>query len=194
MTLSPQFHGVLADMDAQNAARQAIDGKSAPEEALLAVQGALELAEEPSSFAARVEHAAMRFVLLQPLGPLPSPTPDIDDDDTLFEQIASLWLFWLQGNPDPPFAALRREVAAQGAARPSGAVLRRTLILWLDALGLLFQGELDASRRLWRRSLDLSASFGTGYHSTILWSYIATFFPTTGRAFLTSKGTQVSRI
>lgn len=190
MTLPNELQGVLAEMDAQGAAKRAVEGHTSPEEARLAIQGALDLAADPLTFSAAIEQAAMKTILGLPIGPEPYPSPDATTETRLFEQTALLWLTWLRGEAPRArelCAALRRQ-AAQGGPLASGAVHRKTLLFWLEAIDLLLQEERAASRRLWRHALDVGSSFGTESHPTILWSYIATFFPTEGPGSFTERG------
>lgn len=185
----PEMQSIYAEMDAQGTAKRVMDGESIPEEARLAIQGALDLAEEPTSFAAAVDQAAMRSILQQPIGALPQPTPGLDPENQLFEAIALLWLGWLKGSPQTPemYAALRREASQVEDGSP-GAIHRKTLILWINAMEDLLRGNRVTSLYLWRRALDLGSSFGTESHPTLFWAHTATFFPTTGRAFIAGQG------
>jgi len=194
MLMTDELQGVLAEMDAQGAAERAVEGQASPEEARLAVQGALEMAGPPEDFASFVEQTAMRSILGGPKltststrtqedGPSPGYVRDpqgSSPETRLFEKTAQLWLTWLQGDclrASEILPPLRKE-AHQGGPLASGAVHRRVLLIWLDAVEKLLLEDREAARRLWRRALDVGSSFGTESHPTILWAYIATFFPT----------------
>lgn len=173
------LQGLLAEMDAQGAAERAVAGTGSPEEALVAVEGALDLLPEPESLGDRVCRAAMMDLLRRTSReetgePVASPP-----EDHLFESVALAWMAWLQGRR----GRLDRLLAQNDPdSSREGAVHRMALLYWRDAVRLFVQGERDESRRVWQRALEVGSSIGTESHPVILWTFIATFFPKPGQS------------
>jgi len=165
-------------MDAQGAAERAVAGSGSPAEALVAIEGALDLMEPPEGLSDRVCRAAMLAVLDRE-SPTEDNEPTNGDPDThIFESVALAWMRWLHdrdvGYVREEAIRLRREQKAQGR---EGAIHRMALLYWLDAVELLADGDTEGSRRVWQRALEVGGSFGTESHPVVLWSYIASFFP-----------------
>lgn len=179
----PTLQGMLAEMDAQGAAERACDGTGNPLEAVLAIQGALDLLEPADTLADRVCRTAMRAVLGQdePFY-LDRPLPDGDGweahEEHIFQMVALGWVGWHQGTLDRKGVqetAIR--IRADRKAQREGAVHQMALFLWLDAVEKLSMNDREESRRCWQRALEVGSSFGTESHPVILWTYIASFFP-----------------
>lgn len=95
----------------------------------------------------------------------------------LAQPIATLcdtWVAWALGRVVHDLAAV--EAIAKTEAVPE-AVHALAIHFWAKALSALLKGELDESRRLWRRAVELTSSFGLDSQPAIVWSYVATFFP-----------------
>lgn len=183
---------LLAEMDAQRTALLAVEAteggrEAASLEARLAVEKALELAEPAGDFLGRMVLLAMKAVLGQDpsLEGAPKTDPSEDHEARLSEAVALLWVDLLPSRRTKAPESfsheanrIRQELQAREDQNHEGAVHRMALLLWLDALQKLQEDDPEAARRLWKRSLEVGASFGTMSHPVVLWSYIASFFPT----------------
>lgn len=172
------IQGMLAEMDAQGAAERAVNGEGSLSEALLAVEGALELAEPAESLSDRVCRAAMLSIIGDESDPEDAEPTREDWDEHVFESVSLAWLGWLQSRDTERIRreADRLQVEAK-TQKSNGAIHRLILFFWLNAVVRLVEGDREEARRLWQRALDVGSSFGTESHPVILWSYIASFWP-----------------
>ncbi len=191
--MSEDLQALLAEVDAQSAAERAIYEVGSTLEARVAVQGALDLADPPSSFQALLGQIAMQSIL-----GLPIPTTIglakatlISREEHLLRGIGSAWSVWARNDAARALRLLkdlRRWLKTH--EEKDGALAHMALLLWLDAVEKLCLEDKVMAQRLWHRAIDFSSSIGTESHNVILWTFLASFFPKESQAplLLTSEG------
>ena len=170
--------GLLAEMTAQGAAERVMDGEGSITDALHAIERALSTSE-PS----RVNRLAMQCILGSVPPSLETVQPDESDEEVfLFDTVALTWVGWLTQSEDRKRLKRYGVRLRKGPKGSTGAVTRMALQLWMDAVERLLEGDRTEAQRLWCRALEVGSSFGIEAHPTILWTYLATFWPQNGRS------------
>ena len=168
--------GLLAEMTAQGAAERVVEGGGNVTEALHAIERAL-ATSEPNG----VSRLAMQRILgTAPLS-LETASPDESDEEAyLFDTVALTWAGWLTQSEDRKRLKRNGVRLRKGPKGSTGAVTRMALLFWMEAVERLLEGDRTEARRLWCRSLEVGSNFGIEAHPTILWTYLATFWPQNG--------------
>ena len=169
-------------MVAQRAAGRVVEGSGSPTEATVAVRKALALSGDPATFQDTLTRAALQAILRQPVLVIEGEPSEESWTTHLYETIGLSWLSWANGTAPKKILEeierlKKRENFSLGG---DGAVHLMTLHFWLDAVTALVRGQPEEAKRLWTRAIEVGASAGTESHATILWTYIASFFPHPG--------------
>jgi hypothetical protein len=180
---------LMAEMAAQQAAGRVVEGRGSVTDALLAVRKALDVMGSPTSMQDTLSRAAMQKILGQPILVLDGVPSEENWEAHLFETVGMAWLAWANGSdPTRTYRESQRITERLPEGSPEGAVHVMTLRLWFDAVKKLAEGDRTTSKLLWDRAIEVGSSSGTESHSTILWAYIATFFPLQNHERVTSVG------
>ena len=184
-----ELQELMAEMAAQQAAGRVVEGRGSVTDALLAVQKALRVMGNPTSMQDTLSRAAMQKILGQPILLVAGLPSEENWEDHLFETVGLSWLSWANGSdPMRIYREAQRIVEKLPKGGPEGAVHAMTLHLWLEATKKLVEGDRITSKVLWNRAIEVGSSSGTESHPTILWTYIATFFPIQNHEGPTSVG------
>ena len=164
---SPAVSAVFVEMDALNRALNLVDeGVGTAEEARKLIRSACEGMGAPEDVSGFVVLTAMRHVLGLPQDP--PPQAPIPIERHLSEAVALAWTGWIRGEP----VALERAKALLDVSEDLGAMEAMALRYWVDAMEA---DKTDDGRRLWKRALEVSSSFGAESHPVLQWAYVATW-------------------
>ncbi len=171
--ISPATLLIFAEMDALNRTLLVIDDNTGtPEEARELVRSAAEAKGLPEDVEGYIVLTAMWRILGKAPGALPQ-TP-IPVERHLAEAVGLAWAAWMAGRDiSPTLAQLGPMLDTSEAV---GAMHAMALKLWLQALEA---GKTGEGRRLWKRALEVSSSFGSESHPMLQWAYAATWLPET---------------
>ena len=167
---SPAVSSVFVEMDALNRALLVIDeGVGTAEEARKLIRSAADSQPSPEDVSGFAILTAMRHVL--GLAQDPPPQAPIPIERHLSEAVALAWVGWIRGEP----VALERAKALLDVSEQLGAMEAMALRYWVDAMEA---ERTDEGRRLWKRALEVSSSFGAESHPVLQWAYVATWLGT----------------
>lgn len=168
---------MLVEEDGLEAMMRVIDGSGDAELAHTLVEAAIAERAESSRLAEEVVLAAMHRIVGKPVWLPLSAARQTPWENHVTDTLALAWAAWAAGQHE----AATRELEHLHERMPkggdeSGAVHLMSLHYWGDAIEQLVSGNIPAAHRLFKRSLDLGSQFGTESHTTVSWTYAATFF------------------
>jgi len=172
---TPIIRELQALQDALGAIREEVPHKAAQE----AARAALSVRRKNPSMHPRLDdviETSLRLVAGMPLPQKPE-SPPFDGKD-LVEIAASSWLHVAHGHAD------ESAYVVEDCLNERGALHRTALYLWLAAIERLRAKDLQEARRLWLQAIELGECLGTESHVAILWSYVASFFPSEKKTLL----------
>lgn len=172
------LRSMIVEMDGLEASMRVVDSGADPELARPVVEAAI--ADRQVSMKRLDEEvvlAAMLRIVGKPVRlPLAAARVNLWENHVT-DTLALAWAGWAAGQPE---AALRELGHLHGKMPKGGdessAMHLMSLHYWGGAIEQLARGSIPASRRLFRRALDLGAQFGTESHTLVSWTYAATFF------------------
>lgn len=129
----------------------------------------------------RVISSAMAYIAKEKSCVISEPHKKGSFDDILCQTTAYVWYLWSQNRSEEALQVIQRfrttvSNSLRVAGIKSGAIHRRVLNYWLQACEALILGQIPKSKKLWKRSLELGAHFGTDSHPMICWTYVASFY------------------
>lgn len=134
-----------------------------------------------NSLEERVISAAMAHIVKEKSCAISEPHKKGSFEEILCQTTAYVWYLWSQNRPEEALQVIQRfrttvSNSLRVAGIKSGAIHRRVLNYWLQACEALILGQIPKSKKLWKRSLELGAHFGTDSHPMICWTYVASFY------------------
>lgn len=94
--------------------------------------------------------------------------------------VVRAWIAWAAGDSSKALEELTRLKEAQHTkelvGERSGAVNLMTLYFWASAVEALAHGDPVASRKLWKRAMEVGSTFGTDSNLLVQWAYAGSFF------------------
>jgi hypothetical protein len=163
--IPPDVLAMITETNALNSALLIVDeGTGTVEEAQKLIQKAFETKSTPKSATDHIILTAMRHILGGPLEPIPI------EGAYIAECVGLAWTDFLRGKDVRPALTLIKPLL--DTSKSLGAMHVMALQFWIQAIEA---GKTTEGRRLWKRALEVSSSFGVESHPMLQWAYVATW-------------------
>ena len=128
-------------------------------------------ASQPTDVTGWVRHCAAGKILGEVVSPPTLPVTG-DGAEQLFARTANAWMAWAMGDRVKAEKILRDAEPARGG----GEIHLMALGFWCRAVGALIREDSHEAQRYFKRSMEVSAQFGTESSIAIQWAYVGSFF------------------